>query len=348
VPYRTESGLRAIGRSAHPEAIDQLASAVADLAALPDDDGRIGLELDLRVLLGSALISVRGYASPEVEACYRRARELSAQAGDDARLLPVLYGLWVNAFVRARHEQVLALGLELRALAEQRDPRVLIVAERAVGWPLVCMGRFAEARRHLDRIPELQALGDLRPLRLLYGQDPAVAGLATGAWALWGSGEQEAAEARAGSAIALARPTGHPLSLAYALGSGALLAAFRGDAGTARGRAAEATAVADEYGLALWRAWSQMALGAAELLEGAPEAAAATLRDALSAARATGSALFEPFALTTLAEAELASGDAAAARRSIAAADAAARAGNELFWQPRTDRVRDRLRAPRR
>jgi predicted ATPase/DNA-binding SARP family transcriptional activator len=348
VAYRTESGLRAIGRSAHQEAIDQLAAAVADLTTLPDDDGRVALELDLRVLLGSALISVRGYASPEVEACYGRARELSARAGDDARLLPVLYGLWVNAFVRARHEQVLALGLELRALAEQRDPRVLIVAERAVGWPLVCMGRFAEAREHLDRVLELQALGDQRPLRLLYGQDPAVAGLATGAWALWGCGEGAAADVRSESAIALARPTGHPLSLAYALGSGALLAAFRGDAGTARGRAVEAMAVAGEYGLALWRAWSQMALGAAELLDGNPDGAAVTLRNALSAARATGSALFEPFALTTLAEAELAAGDDAAARRSVAAADDAARAGNEVFWQPRLDSLRDLLHAPQR
>ena len=151
---------------------------------------RADFELDLRILLGNALISVRGYASLEVAECYARARELCRRIGDDARLLPVLYGLWVNAFVRARHERVLELGVELRELAERRDPGVLIVAERAVGWPLFCMGRFAEAREYLDRIPELHERAGGRPLHLLYGQDPAAAGLATGAWALWGCGDE--------------------------------------------------------------------------------------------------------------------------------------------------------------
>jgi hypothetical protein len=34
----------------------------------------------------------------------------------------VLHGLWVNAFVRARHERAHELDLELRELAERRDP----------------------------------------------------------------------------------------------------------------------------------------------------------------------------------------------------------------------------------
>src|SRR4030095_1271518 len=123
------------------------------------------------------------------------------------------------------HERALAVGLELRELAERRDPGVLIVAERAVGWPLVCMGRFADAREHLDRIPALRESTDERPLRFLYGQDPAAAGLATGAWALWGCGEGEAANARAEEAIALARRTEHPLAMAYAAGTGALCGA---------------------------------------------------------------------------------------------------------------------------
>jgi len=242
---------------------------------------------------------------------------------------------------------VLELGRELRQLAEQRDPGVLIVAERAVGWPLVCMGRFHEARGHLDRIPELQRAADPRPLRFLYGQDPAAAGLATGAWALWGCGEGEAADARAEEAIALARATAHPLSLTYALGTGALLAALRGDARRARDRAVEAIAVTGEFGLPLWRAWSRYALGWAELAEGDPERAAATSRAGLAGARATGAALFEPFALTVLAAAESRAGRVEQALRCLTAAEDAAGRSGEVFWQPQTERVRDELLARR-
>ncbi|HEY6692194.1 MAG TPA: BTAD domain-containing putative transcriptional regulator [Solirubrobacteraceae bacterium] len=347
VSYRLDAGRLALSRSANIEAVDQLTGAIADLGAYADHESRADIELDARILLGNALISVRGYASPEVEACYGRARELCRRTGDDARLLPVLYGLWVNAFVRARHERALAVGLELRELAERRDPGVLLVAERAVGWPLVCMGRFAEAREHLDRIPALQESADGRPLRYLYGQDPAVAGLATSAWALWGCGEGEAADARAEEAIALARRTEHPLTMAYALGTGALVAALQRDARAARVRAAEAVAVAGEYRLPLWRAWSLYALGWAELAEGDAEGAASTLRSALSAARATGAVLFEPFALTELAEAEARTGRVEEALGCLAAAEDVARQSGEVFWQLETGRVHDRLAALR-
>ncbi|HET8757996.1 MAG TPA: AAA family ATPase [Solirubrobacteraceae bacterium] len=346
VSYRLDAGRLALSRSANVEAADQLTRALADLDDWPDHDARADLELDLRILLGNALISVRGYAAPEVEDCYARARELCRRTGEDARLLPVLYGLWVNAFVRARHERVLELGRELRDLAERRDPGVLIVAERSVGWPLVCLGRFAEAREHLDRIPALQQPGEQRPLRFLYGQDPAVAGLVTGAWALWGCGEDEAAEQRAAGAIALARDTEHPLTLCYALGAAALVSAFSGDAAAARRRALEAVAVADEYRFPLWRAWSQYALGWAELADGDPERAVATLRGALAVARGTGAALFEPFALTVLAEAEASAGRPEDALRALAEAQAVVSRTGERFWEPRTRELQGRLAAP--
>jgi predicted ATPase len=338
VAYRFDAARLAARRSASVEAADQLARALADLDALPDGEDRDDLELELRVAQGNALLSSRGYAAPEVADTYTRARALCARSGEDARLLPVLYGQWVNAFVRSQHERALAIGRELRALAERLDTGVLSVAERAVGWPLVCMGRCAEARMHLDRV---RAQPDDRrpPLRRLYGQDPAVAGLATGAWALWGCGDARAAAQRAELAIGLARDLGHPVSVIYALGAGALLAAFAGDAFAARERAAEAVALCDEFTVPLWRAWSAYALGAAELQEGDPERAAATLRAALKAARATGAVLFEPYALTALAEAAARVGRREAALRGLEAAAAIAGRTRELLWQPQTRRA---------
>jgi tetratricopeptide (TPR) repeat protein len=342
VSYRLEAGRLAIARSANVEATDQLTRAIGDLEAFPDGESRADLELDLRILLGNALISLRGYASPEVAECYARARELCERAGDDARLLPVLYGLWVNAFVRAEHERNFELGLEFLSVAARRDPDVLIVAERAVGWPLVCMARFTEAREHLDRIPALHEPAENRPLRFLYGQDPAVAGLATGAWALWGCGADADADARAERAIALARELDHPITLTYALGSGALLATLRGDVAAARRRAREALEVTEAFRFPVWRAWSLYTLAWAELAEGRPERAADTVREALAVAHATGTALFEPFALATLAEAESVLGREDEAAHSMAAAEAAIERSGERIWQPLMQRLRDR------
>jgi predicted ATPase/DNA-binding SARP family transcriptional activator len=342
VSYRLEAGRLALARSANVEAADQLMRAIGDLSAFPDGESREDLELDLRILLGNALISLRGYASDEVAECYARAHELCRRVGDDARVLPVLYGLWVNAFVRARHERVLDLGLELRELAERRDPGVLIVAERAVGWPLVCMGRFAEGRDHLDRILELHEPAEQRPLRFLYGQDPAVAGIATGAWALWGCGLDAEADARAEHAIALARELEHPITLTYALGAGALLGALRGDAEGARRRAVEAIGVTEAFRFPVWHAWSLYALGWVQVAEGDGERAITTLRAGLAAARATGTSLFDPFALATLSEAEWSSGLDAEASRSLAAAGEAMRRSGERLWEPLVRRAHER------
>ena len=345
IAYRLDAGRIALARSAATEAADQLTRGIEDLAALGDERFRDELELELRVPLGNALLSSRGYGSTEAASCYARARELCARTGNDASLLPVLYGLWVNGFVRAHLERVLTVGREMRRIAERRDPGALSVAERAVGWPLVCMGRFEEAREHLDRIPGLYDAGLHGPLRFRFGQDPGSSGLATGAWALWGCGETRAAEERAEAAIALARETDHPLSVAYALGTGALLAAFMGDAATARERALAAHALTREFHLPLWQGWSSYALGWAELDGGDPEGAARTVRSGLEAARGTGAVLFEPFALTVLAEAEARSGDAEAAREYVRAAADAADAAGERFVEPHTRRVRAQLLA---
>ena len=40
-------------------------------------------------------MATKGYAAPEVEKAYTRARELCQQVGETPQLFPVLWGLWV-------------------------------------------------------------------------------------------------------------------------------------------------------------------------------------------------------------------------------------------------------------
>ena len=45
-------------------------------------------------------MATKGYAAPEVEHAYTRARELCQQVGETPQLFPVLWGLWLFYLVR--------------------------------------------------------------------------------------------------------------------------------------------------------------------------------------------------------------------------------------------------------
>src|SRR5262249_6120914 len=77
----------------NPEAVQHLTTGLALLATLPETPARAQQELDLRTALGPALMATKGFAAPEVEQTYARARVLCQQVGDTPRLFPTLQGL---------------------------------------------------------------------------------------------------------------------------------------------------------------------------------------------------------------------------------------------------------------
>jgi predicted ATPase len=93
--YWQTAGQRAAQRSAHHEAIGHLTKGVAVLQTLPDTPERMQQELQLQVTRGVSLVAVQGYAAPEVERVYSRARALCQHVGDTPQLFPVLRGLFL-------------------------------------------------------------------------------------------------------------------------------------------------------------------------------------------------------------------------------------------------------------
>ena len=89
VPCWLRAGQRALHASAYPEAIAHLTAGLDLLAGLPTGPERAGQELEFHLTLGPAYMAIRGYAAPEVEACYQRARELCRELGDTPQLFPV-------------------------------------------------------------------------------------------------------------------------------------------------------------------------------------------------------------------------------------------------------------------
>ena len=106
IPHWLRAGQRAIDRAAFAEAINHLTRGLELLQSVTADAQRDRLELHLQSALGIALQAVRGYAAPEVDRAYTRARSLCRQVDDTAQLASVLRGQILYYGVRADYTRV--------------------------------------------------------------------------------------------------------------------------------------------------------------------------------------------------------------------------------------------------
>ena len=102
---------------------------------LPDTPERARHELLLQTTLGSALMAIKGYAAPEVEQAYARARELCQQVGETPELFRVLVSRLYNVRTgRWKTMVILAHILIKLAVASQMDDAADFVGESAGDW----------------------------------------------------------------------------------------------------------------------------------------------------------------------------------------------------------------------
>jgi predicted ATPase len=93
IPYWLRAGQGAIQHSANPEAVAHLSKGLGLLKTLPESSERTRQELMLQMALASPLMVTKGYAAPELEHVYTRARELCQQVGETPERFQVLRGL---------------------------------------------------------------------------------------------------------------------------------------------------------------------------------------------------------------------------------------------------------------
>src|SRR5262249_38265548 len=82
VRHRQRAGEHAGDRSAYLEAISHLTTGIELLQTLPETPERTQQAMALHLALGAALQVTKGFAVPEVEQAYPRARELCQQVGE--------------------------------------------------------------------------------------------------------------------------------------------------------------------------------------------------------------------------------------------------------------------------
>src|SRR5262249_12232562 len=156
------------------------------LQTLPDTPERGRRELSLQVTLGVQLQVSQGYAAPEAERTYARARALCEQVPDAPSLFRVLWGLWMYYLVRPELKKAWGSAEQLATLAQQaQDPDQLLQARQALATTSFSLGNPAATREHMEHGIALYDLKRHSRHTDLYGQDPAVVYLAFGAAALW-------------------------------------------------------------------------------------------------------------------------------------------------------------------
>ncbi len=338
IKYWLSAGRRAAERSANLEAIGHLERALKLSESLPAGAPRDRSELNLRKMLGPALIATRGYAAPEVEANYDRARELCTQVGDAPQLFWVLRGLWAFHLVRCSFETALEFARRMNEIALGRKDRALqFEAHLCAGMPQLFLGEFASALAEFEAGLALDSPARDRTPTFITGLDVAVTTLAISGVALWHLGRPDEAVERCGSAIRVARDViAHPFSLADALSSAGWVHQLRSEPAEVASLATDLLALSTEKGFSSV-ALGNLQLGWALVKSDEPDRAEEGLRrmlEGLIAYRTSGARLSEIYFLSLLIDAYIHLGRREDALQAFAEARALADLlGPRFYWR---------------
>jgi predicted ATPase len=310
IAYLSLAGERARRLSANEEAIGHFAEALELLKMLPESPENARNELTVQLALAVTLTAAKGYAAPEVDRAYVRARELCRQMDkgqvrqtiSEVREFPELMGLSVYV-VGGRLQSARSLAEQaLRSAQNQDDEAFQLQCHFSLGHTLFHLGKLKPARAHLDRC--LQLYSPEHPTNSAFHlQNPKVTSLSYSAWCLWHLGYPNQAMEKSHLALSLAQQLSQPYSLAYALNWAARLYLFRREWLAVLKQAETAISVSTEHGFTIMSAFGTMLRGAALVGQGEFNDGILYLRDGLATHQSTGAEIAVPYFLAPLAEA---------------------------------------------
>jgi class 3 adenylate cyclase/predicted ATPase len=345
VPFWLRAGQVALERSANQEAIRHLTRGLELQKSLPESAQQLEQEILLQTTLGTVLIATKGFASPEVERAYIRARSLCERAGGVHSLLPVvLFGLWVFYTASARHKAARGLGEQCLSLAvNAQEPALLLEAHHALGVTLLNFGEFASGLEHLEQGIAIYDHARHASLAFVYGQNSGMVCLSHAAWALWFLGYPDQALKRNQQALALARKVSHPYSSVTASDFAAWLFQICRYPQAVEEQADAAIALSTEHDFGFYGPMGMILRGSALTQLGAVKDGIRQMREGLSAFRATSAEIMLPYFLAMLAEAYGEAGQPEDGLSMLAEAQAAVDTTRECWWEAEIYRLRGEL-----
>jgi predicted ATPase len=289
---------------AYHEMVALLTRSLSLLPAQPDTPERKQQELALLVSVGVPLLMTKGYAAPEVEQTYARARALCQELGESPQLLPALAGLFRFYFVRAEFQTARELGAQVLRLAQRTsDAVVFLIAHSILAVPLLSLGEFTAAREQFEKGIALYDPQQHRFMASLYGDDPGIICLALSALTLWFLGYPAQALRNSQKALALAQDLALPYNLALALDLATWVHFYRGERQAAQACIEALLPLVSEQGFEFFAAESLILRGWVLAEQGQGTEGLMQMRPGLAAYRATGAEMSRPSHLGLLAKA---------------------------------------------
>jgi class 3 adenylate cyclase/tetratricopeptide (TPR) repeat protein len=250
VVYWQRAADDAARRQAHQEAMARCMRGLEMVRLISEPGLRDRHELRLQVRLGNSATSAKGYSAPEVGTALYRARDLCMELGDEQLMHPILVGLFFFHVNKAELRTAERLGVELLALGDARNDRILQVdGHKTLLNARYKLGKFVEAQEHFERGMCLYEEDPWPAALIEQFDDPGPHLLVIGGCVLWVRGYPDRARRAVGDAVALGHRGGHHLSTAHAVHLSGHLAELMDDWDRVR-KANEATmALATEWGL---------------------------------------------------------------------------------------------------
>ncbi len=344
VEYWHRAAQRDVARSANVEALSHFDRALQVLKDLPKDSERDGFELDLLIARGAPMVTVKGYASEEIESNYLRARELSREKSGSEHYFLSVWGLWVFHLVGGPLATAYELAEQLLTLATRsQNPDLLIRAHESVGTTYSFLGRFAEAKTHLLSAKSLHDSTRHRLPVLPYEQDPGITARIMLARTLWILGEVDQVETLMQEAIDMARKLEHPFTLAFTLTTVTWTYSTLRVIDKTLNLTQEAIALSTKYSFEVSLVWATLLHGWAMVEKGKEEEGIERMVSGLSAARAARASLNNTYVLALLAGVYLRKKQIKEGLDVIQEAQELAMTQGERFWQAELFRLNGEL-----
>jgi class 3 adenylate cyclase/tetratricopeptide (TPR) repeat protein len=290
VPYWRRAGELAMQRFALPEAITHLNNGMMLIEKMPPGPQRDLMELELRTVLGPAVVAQHGWGQSEVGRILEPAWSLTESLDHRPSYAPVLHSLWVHYLCVDR----LALSLQsaeklLAAGAATRDDSLVLVGYRAAVGSHYWLGDFTAARRNGDALHALYDSERHWHIAQLTNTDPVTGdGIYRGQY-LWMLGYPDQARVASDAKDEHARRRNHPFDLAFALTLGAQVFDYLHEPEELLRRTEEAERVCRAHGVALLgEIMAEISLGIVSLRAGRAADSVIQLEKAIGQLEATG------------------------------------------------------------
>jgi predicted ATPase len=295
---------RAVALFAFREALSLAERGLDGVLALPQGPERLQLELGLQMIRGLALRSVKGWAAPELESTFTRARALCQALGDTPEQFPVLWNLTFFNMIRGDVGAVIEQTATLMRQAEHTGQRpFLMAAHHLAGVTAEFAGDFAVSHELLERARDLHDPHQHPDYNQAFGIDPGMVARAMSARPLWALGYPDRAIERGRETIALGRAQRQPVTFVFALLVAQGVHLYRGEAADALALGEEIIALCDEYEFPQEAEWARGFQGSALALAGRAAEGADVLRASLAALHALRSGLTRTMFLSLYADA---------------------------------------------